>query len=118
MATKINVVEKTPGQHLGYSVTTERITFTYGEDELTVKVSAKERDEENTIDICLDDDGGLINGVAEKSRRYAAQVVIPARRYVDQESDQKGENGETVMIPVAVPFDMTLCTLILWGMEE
>ena len=55
--------------------------------------------------------------MAEKSRRYA-QVVIPARRYVDQESDQKGENGETVMVPVAVPFDMTLCTLILWGMEE
>ncbi len=79
MATKINVVEKTPGQHLGYSVTTERITFTYGEDELTVKVSAKERDEENTIDICLDDDGGLINGVAEKSRRYVPRwLSLPA----------------------------------------
>lgn len=118
MATKIKVVEKTPGIHLGYSVTNERITFTFGEDELTVKVSAKERDEENMIDICLDADGGLINGVAEKSRKYAAQVVIPPRRYVEQESEQHNEDGETVMVPVPVPFDMALCTLILWGMEE
>ncbi len=118
MATKIKVVEKTPGIHLGYSVTSERITFTFGEDELTVKVSAKERDEENMIDICLDADGGLINGVAEKSRKYAAQVVIPPRRYVEQESEQHNEDGETVMVPVPVPFDMALCTLILWGMEE
>lgn len=118
MGTNINVVEKTPGTHLGFSVTKERITFTYGEDELTIKVSAKERDEENTVDICLDADGGLINGVAEKSRKYAAQVVIPPRRYTEQESDQKNEEGETMMVQVPVPFEMELCTLILWGMEE
>ena len=70
------------------------------------------------IDICLDADRGLINGVAEKSRKYAAQVVIPPRRYVEQESEQRNEDGETVMVPVPVPFDMALCTLILWGMEE
>ena len=45
-------------------------------------------------------------------------MVIPPRRYVEQESEQRNEDGETVMVPVPVPFDMALCTLILWGMEE
>ena len=39
MATKINIVEKTPGQYLGYSVTAERITFTYGEDEFKRRIA-------------------------------------------------------------------------------
>lgn len=113
---KINVVEKTPGRHLAYAVTKDKITF--GDDELTVKLSAKERDEEVTLDICLDKDEGIIMGTGGSARNYAAQVVIPARRYEDQDSGERNEEGEPIMVPVPLPFEMERCTLILWGLED
>lgn len=114
---KINVVEKTPGNHLDYSVTSEKITF--GDDELTIKLSAKERDEEVTVDICMDKDEGIVMGTGGSARNYAAQVIIPARQYNEEEQTQTGEDGQavTVMVPVPIPFKMERCTLILWGLE-
>lgn len=123
MAKSINVIEKTPGKHLAYSVTTDKIVL--GDDDLTIKLSSRERDEEVTLDITMDNDQGLMMGTGGNAKSYVAQVVIPARLYVEQEQEQtagQGEDGtpaaEPAKVPVAVPFDIERCTLILWGMEE
>ena len=112
----IKVVEKTPGKHIEYTVKGEKITF--GDEELTVKLSAKERDEKVVVDICMDKDKGIMMGTGGAARSYAAQVEIPPRRYEEQDSGQKDENGRNIMVPVPLPFDMSRCTLILWGQEE
>lgn len=52
--TNIKVVEKTPGKHLEYSVTAEKISF--NDEELTIKLSTKERDDQVILDICMDKD--------------------------------------------------------------
>ena len=83
-----------------------------------MELSAKERDEEVTLDICLDKDEGIIMGTGGNARNYAAQVVIPARRYEDQDSGERNEEGEPIMVPVPLPFEMERCTLILWGLED
>ena len=111
----IKVVEKTPGRHIGYETTDKKITF--GDDELSVNLQSRERDYEVVLDICIDSENGIVIGTGGKAREYAAQIVIPARRY-DIIEDGENEMGEPKEVPIPIPFDMSLCTLILWGLEE
>ncbi len=67
-----------------------------------------------SLDICIDEEDGVVIELARQ--KYAAQVIVPARRY-DVIEDGEDENGEPKEIPVPIPFDMSLCTLILWGLE-
>lgn len=113
-STKIKVVEKTPGLHIEYATTSKKITF--GDDELSINLAARERDYEVQLDICIDSENGIVIGTGGKAQKYAAQIVIPARRY-DVIEDGVDENGEPREVPVLIEFDMSLCTLILWGME-
>lgn len=116
MATKkIKVVEKTPGNHIVYEVQKNKLIF--GDDELSVNLASRERDFEVTLDICIDTEDGIVIGTGGKAQKYAAEIVIPARRY-DIIEDGVDENGEPREVPMPIEFDMTLCTLILWGMEE
>ena len=120
----INVVKKTPGKYLAYRVSgTEKIVL--GDDDLTIKLSSRERDEEVTLDITLDNDQGLMMGTGGNAKSYVAQVIIPARQYEVQEQEgvigYDEENGQvkgTVKVRVPLPFDISRCTLVLWGMEE
>ena len=90
--------------------------ITFGDDELTINLASRERDYEVSLDICIDEEDGVVIGTGGKAQKYAAQIVIPARRY-DIIEDGEDENGEPKEIPVPIPFDMSLCTLILWGLE-
>lgn len=69
-----------------------------------------------SLDICIDEEDGVVIGTGGRAQKYAAQIVIPARRY-DVIEDGEDENGEPKEIPVPIPFDMSLCTLILWRLE-
>ncbi|MFR8347791.1 MAG: hypothetical protein ACLVAV_00070 [Clostridium sp.] len=69
-----------------------------------------------SLDICIDEEDGVVIGTGGRAQKYAAQIVIPARRY-DVIEDGEGENGEPKEVPMPIPFDMSLCTLILWGLE-
>lgn len=111
---KINVTEKTPGKHITYEVQKNKLVF--GDDELSINLASRERDYEVTLDICIDTEGGVVIGTGGKAQKYAAEIVIPARRY-DMIEDGVDENGEIREIPMPLEFDMSLCTLVLWGME-
>ena len=116
MATnKINVVEKTPGKHIEYALYGGK-KITFGDDELTINLASRERDFEVSLDICIDEEDGVVIGTGGRAQKYAAQIVIPARRY-DIIEDGEDENGEPKEVPMPIPFDMSLCTLILWGLE-
>ena len=124
----MNVVEKTVGKKIDYSVRGSRITFA---DELMLNLESRERDTEMQIDICEDVYGCLCVGVGAGTRRYVAQIVIPARQYREVEAPEAGnmaaeagedENGSSGAMgsgrtQEAVPFSMNNCTLVLWGME-
>lgn len=116
MATnKINVVEKTPGKHIEYALSGGK-KITFGDDELTINLASRERDFEVSLDICIDEEDGVVIGTGGRAQKYAAQIVIPARRY-DIIEDGEDENGEPKEVPMPILFDMSLCTLILWGLE-
>ena len=81
MATnKINVVEKTPGPHIEYALSGGK-KITFGDDELTINLASRERDYEVSLDICIDEEDGVVIGTGGKAQKYAAQIVIPAGAY-------------------------------------
>lgn len=101
------VIEKTPGEKIEYEIKKNKITFN---DELMLNLEKYERDYEQLIDICEDENFSLVMGVG---RRYVAQIVIPERKYELNESDSEEEFEK-----IAIPFDMSSCTLILWGWQN
>lgn len=120
----MNEVIKTPGKHIGYETTSKSIIF--GDDDLSINLKNREKDEVVTVDICSDNDGFLVVGVAA-GLRYVAQVEIPARQYNEEEKpnpayDPEAEMGsevqQTIVVRTPVPFDIENCTIYLWGMEE
>lgn len=116
----IKVEKKTPGTYLAYRVSgSEKIIL--GDDELMIRLSSRERDEEVTLDITMDKEQGLMMGTGGAAESYVAQIIIPARRYEEKkreelESTEEGEQNTAVELK-AIPFDISRCTLILWGME-
>lgn len=122
------VIEKNTGAKIVYSVRANKITF---DDELTINVERYERDDPAHIDVCRDRFGNLVTGVIPGiAEKYVAQIDIPARAYTEtvieapapaQEDENSGYNGgmdRQTVTREPVPFDMSKCTLTLWGIGE
>ncbi|MBQ9269654.1 MAG: hypothetical protein IJ206_09085 [Oscillospiraceae bacterium] len=85
--------------------------ISFNDEELTIKLSKKERDELVRLYIVEDETGGLVTST-RGGRWYVAEIVIPARRYIETAGNEEGQtNAEPV------PFDIDRCELILWEME-
>ena len=110
-----------------YGINPERATAAQREmadciaqNELTLNLSKLERDFDVSVDICIDKFGMLVTGLGVK---YAAQIEIPARQYVDKEQvnpdyDPEDENSQkTIMVPEPVSFSMDNVTLKLYSIE-
>ena len=105
------VVHKNEGTKIPYTVSGNVISFRDGE--LSLDLSRFERDFPVHIDICENAYGMLTMGI---SRKYVAQIDIPAREYTEVQDgvDEEG-NPKTAMQPM--PFSMDKVTLTLWEVE-
>ncbi len=103
----------TPGKYIHYETTSKSIT--YGDEDLTINLKNRERDERVLIDVCADINGELTMGTAA-GYRYVSQIEIPAREYTETPGDPDPEGNPTV-IRTPVPFDIEKCTNYLFGME-
>ncbi len=118
-------VIKTPGKHVDYETTSKSVIF--GDDDLSINLKNRERDEKVLIDICTDSVGSLTMGTAA-GLKYAAQIEIPAREYVERTQENPGYDPEaenenafvekTIIVREPVPFDINKCTIYLWGTED
>ena len=93
----------------------------FEDDELTMNLKKRERDNFVLIDICEDAYGGLIG--VHGAEKYLAQIYIPAREYVDEEIENPDYDPEDptsqqyITTRTAVPFDISKCILTLWAKE-
>lgn len=109
----MNVIEKTSGTHIAYDTTKTSIIF--GDEDLIINLKNRERDNDVTLDICLDKDGELTMGTAA-GMKYAAQVLIPARAY-NTVSGEPDEDGNPTQVQEAVAFNIDNCTLYLFAID-
>ena len=113
----MKVVEVNVGEKIPYTVSKTNVSF---DDEVLLILSKLERDFDVSVDICIDKFGMLVTGLGVK---YAAQIEIPARQYVDKEQvnpdyDPEHENSQkTIMVPEPVSFSMDNVTLKLYSIE-
>ncbi len=106
----MNVIEKNEGLKIPYEVNGTKITFN---DELMVNVEKYERDFEQHLDICRNENRCLAMGLASN---YIAQIDIPARQYIDV-VDGQDEDGKDKIVKSPLPLDMEAVTLTLWNVE-
>lgn len=119
---KVTYLPENGKNFIPYEVSGNSIDFNDGD--LMFNVSKKERDYGVVIDICQDYTGGLVMGT-ETGDRYIAQVVIPAREYTENETEnpnynpdaEGGTESPTITERTPVPFSMDNCELRLWDME-
>ncbi len=107
------ILYKTPeaeNNHIPYEESGKKVIF---DDDLSINLQKREKDDPVHIDVCFDTDGDLCIGAAA-GWAYVAEIDIPARRYEDVPVEG-GEEGETEHVPV--PFDMDRVTLTLWALE-
>lgn len=101
------IVNKNEGPKIPFEVSGKKVIF---DDDLSINLSKREKDDPVHIDVCYDQDGELCIGAAA-GWAYVAEIDIPARRYEEVES----EGEETTLQPV--PLDMDTVTLTLWAIE-
>ncbi len=103
------IVEKNAGPKIPYEVNGTKITF---DDDLTINLAKRQKDDPEHIDVCYDADQELVIGAAA-GRAYVAELDIPAKEY---EYHEAGE-GEDPEPPTPLPIDMDKVTLSLWSIE-
>lgn len=96
-------------------------TSTENPHELMLNCEKLERDNDECVDICIAKNGMITSG--QLGEKYAAQIEIPARQYIEKEVpnpdyDSEVENSsETIMERTPVPFNMANVTLKLYAIE-
>lgn len=97
------VINKNEGPKIPYEVSGKKICF---DDDLTINLAKRQKDEPEHIDVCYDRDGELVIGAAA-GRSYVAEIDIPAREYTEPEGEDDPREP--------IPLDMDTVTLTLWA---
>lgn len=108
----MKIIEKTKGKTLKYDLCGVVCSFENGD--LAVDMSKEQCGSEVTVDISVDKYGKLVRGVADW---YAAQLIIPAKRYTVRENGIADEMGFRQITKTASSLNTDEVTLVLWGLE-
>lgn len=114
----MKVVEVNVGSKIEYSISKNKITFA---DELMLNCEKLERDYDVCVDICIAKNGMITAG--QLGEKYAAQIEIPARQYVEKEvpnpdyNPEEENSNENIVEKTPVAFSMANVTLKLYAIE-
>lgn len=104
------IVEKTEGKKISVNQMGENL-IVLG-DAVYLNLTVYERDFPVSLDFCRNEYGMLTMGLA---RSYVAQIVVPAREYIEVDTGEIDEEGNPVKEMQAQSFDMNKVTITLWG---
>lgn len=99
---KVNEINE--GTKISYEVKGTALCL---DNDLTINLSARQKDYPVHIDVCTDEKGALVIG-AKSGRYYVAQIDIPAKEYSPSEKDEEA--------PTAKPLNMNEVTITLWAL--
>lgn len=104
----MKIVEQNEGKKINYVVNDTTIIF---DDALSLNIAKYQKDEENTIDICLDNDMQLKMGLG---MYYVANIVIPPRTYKTVDTNTKNDKENEIYQKTANLLNIDDVTLVLW----
>lgn len=104
----MKISEQNEGKKINYTVTGSTIVF---DDAISINLSKYQKDQENVIDVCLDEDMQLTTGLG---KWYVANIIIPPKTYSMVDTGAKDDKGNEIYNRVADSLNMDKVTLILW----
>jgi hypothetical protein len=104
------VEEKNTGKKISYSVNDTTINF---DSALSINLARYQKDVENVVDVCLNNDMQLTTGLG---RWYAASIILPARQYTEIDTGMKDDEGNEIYNKAADSLDMEKVKLVLWAL--
>lgn len=104
----MNITEKNEGTKIPYTVDNTTICF---DETITVNLAKMQKDTENVIDVCLDEDMQLTTGLG---KWYIANIILPPKEYEYKDTGNKDEDDNVIYERVAKSLDMEKVELILW----
>ncbi|MGL5714167.1 MAG: hypothetical protein ACRCX2_14195 [Paraclostridium sp.] len=107
----MRIIEKNEGRKIPYEVMKTKVIF---DDMLMVDLARYQKDEEQVIDICIDNNEMLSMGL---TGWYVANIVIPPKQY-DLVENGVDENNNPKYEKVAKALNMDEVTLHLWALPE
>ena len=109
----VQVVEKYAGAKIEWRQSGTKLIF--GDDDLTINCSTRQRDWPVHADVCMDDDRNLVIGVGV-GKYYVAQIDIPETAYIEVPDPDSEE--EDAVKREAQPIDMGEVVLTLWSVDD
>jgi hypothetical protein len=108
----MKIIHKNEGAYVDYSLNGSLLSFR--SSELTLDLAQLERDYPVSITISEDETGRLIQGV---SRRYIAELELPARRSFVEKTGVADDFGFPVLRRVSLAFSADNAALTLWALK-
>jgi len=81
-----------------------------------IDLADRQRDVQNVVDVSLGSD--LTSAAEGVGAWYVATIVIHPREYELVDSGQVDDQGNPIMIPQALPLDMSKVELRLWALPR
>lgn len=110
---KVNDINQ--GEKANYSINGTVLTIEVNDQSLDIDLEVKQEDEKRTIDICLDDNGGVVQGI---NNWHVANVHIPAASYSFIDTGEVDDQGNTVFDKVKDDLDTEDVGLNLWALPN
>ncbi|MDI3547874.1 MAG: hypothetical protein PWR10_1526 [Halanaerobiales bacterium] len=106
------IKEINKGNKIPYSINENQKTITFN-DRLTINLEENQADVEVVIDISLNKNMELIQGV---DKWYVANLIIPAAEYELIDTGEVDENNQPIMENTKKELSLDEVKLILWGL--
>ncbi len=100
------------GQKAEFSVSGTVLTI----QGISIDLAARQQDVQTIVDVSLGSD--LATAAEGVGAWYVATIVIPPREYQFVDCGQKDDQGNPIMVPQALPLDMSKVELRLWALPR
>lgn len=104
----MNITEQNEGTKINYTVNSSTIVF---DETISMNLAKYQKDVQNEIDICLDEDMQLTTGLG---KWFVANIILPPKEYQEVDTGVKDSDGNEIYNRVTSPLNMDKVTLILW----
>lgn len=103
------------GEKASYSLEGNLLTIKVNQQEINIDLASEQEDESKTIDICLDHQGKLVQGVVNW---YVANISIPASTYTLVDTEEVDENEHPQYNKVKNQLNLQEVKLDLWALPN
>lgn len=111
----MQVTELNSGEKAVHGLNGTVLTIEVKDQAVEIDLAAKQKDNKNVIDICLDREGNLVESI---DKWHVANIIIPAASYSLVDTGEVDDEGNPVYEKVKDPLNTDNVKLDLWALPN